>query len=88
MKLEGHIDTSMLEISIDVSLFGIELGVLYGNLADRMVLHVNLAVASGLVNLYLMHRDTATAQLRVLIDLNVSIIVRAEYFKDELIMSW
>ena len=52
-----------------------------------MVLHVNLAVASGLVSLDLKHPDTATTQLRVLIGLNVSIIVQAEYVKDELIMS-
>lgn len=49
---------------------------------------MNLAVASGLVKLYLKHPDTATTELRVSIDLKVSIIVQAEYVKDELIMSW
>lgn len=49
---------------------------------------MNLAVASGSVNLYLKHPDKATTQLRVSINLNVSIIVHTEYVKDELIMSW
>ena len=53
-----------------------------------MVLHVDLVVASGLVRLYLKHPDTATTQLRVLIDLKVSVFVQTEYVEDVLIMSW
>ena len=52
-----------------------------------MVLHVDLAVASGLVKLYLKQPDKAT-QLWVEINLKIKLIVQADYVKDELIMSW
>ena len=88
MQLEGYVDTESLEIGVDVSIIGIELGALYGNLNDGVVLHVNLIAVSGLVNLYLKHPATGGTQLWLSTNLEVNVGVKVSYIKDVEILSW
>jgi hypothetical protein len=52
-KYTGYVDTNTYEIGLSVSVLGIHLGNIFGNLKDGVDLHVNLHQAAGLNRIYL-----------------------------------
>ncbi|MCJ1243877.1 hypothetical protein MMC30_001074 [Trapelia coarctata] len=51
--LNIYIDTSTFEAGLEVTILGISIGSLYGNVKEGLVLHINLALVSGQVSLSL-----------------------------------
>ncbi|KAM0535745.1 hypothetical protein ACHAQF_006327 [Verticillium nonalfalfae] len=49
----GYIDTDTFEIGISVSILGINVGNIYGNLKDGVGLNIDLFLAEGSIKLYL-----------------------------------
>ncbi|CRK22314.1 hypothetical protein HYQ45_018626 [Verticillium longisporum] len=53
IKISGYIDTDTFEIGISVSILGINVGNIYGNLKDGVGLNIDLFLAEGSIKLYL-----------------------------------
>ncbi|KAM3505476.1 hypothetical protein MY10362_002925 [Beauveria mimosiformis] len=66
-KLTGYVDTDTWEIGVEVSVLGISLGKVYGNLKEGVVIKVNLFLAKGSIKLYLKNGN----ELWVRLDLDV-----------------
>ncbi|KAM0635675.1 hypothetical protein ACHAPW_001340 [Verticillium nonalfalfae] len=52
-QISGYIDTDTFEIGISVSILGINVGNIYGNLKDGVGLNIDLFLAEGSIKLYL-----------------------------------
>ncbi|KAL6832277.1 hypothetical protein V8C40DRAFT_284188 [Trichoderma camerunense] len=53
IKITGYIDTDTFEIGVTVSVAGITVGNIFGNLKDGVGLKIDLFVAKGEIRLYL-----------------------------------
>ncbi|KAL8699576.1 MAG: hypothetical protein Q9201_005923 [Fulgogasparrea decipioides] len=53
VKVSGYVDTDRLEIGVNVSVLGISLGTLYGNLQEGVGVDVDLFLAKGEIKFYL-----------------------------------
>ncbi|KAL4728763.1 hypothetical protein ACLX1H_003162 [Fusarium chlamydosporum] len=53
IKITGYLDTDTYEIGVSISIVGINVGNIFGNLKDGVGLKVDLFVAKGEVKLYL-----------------------------------
>lgn len=65
VKVEGYVDTDSLEIGVLVSVVGISLGNLYGNLKDGVGVDVDLFVASGSIKFYLKNGNEVWVHLDI-----------------------
>ena len=52
-QVEGYVDLSTLEIGVSVSVAGVNLGDIYGNLQDGVGVKIDLFVAKGEIKFYL-----------------------------------
>ncbi|PNY27017.1 Uncharacterized protein TCAP_03057 [Tolypocladium capitatum] len=55
LKITGYVDTTTWEVGVSVSVIGINVGAIYGNLKDGVVLKVDLFAVTGELRLYLKH---------------------------------
>ena len=53
LQITGYVDTDTYEIGVDISVLGIHLGNIYGNLKDGVGVDVDLLLAKGSIKLYL-----------------------------------
>ncbi|CAJ0538541.1 Ff.00g066020.m01.CDS01 [Fusarium sp. VM40] len=53
IKITGYVDTNTFEIGVSISIVGINVGNIFGNLKDGVGLKVNLFVAKGEIRIYL-----------------------------------
>jgi hypothetical protein len=67
-QITGYLDTSTFEIGVSISIVGINVGNIFGNLKDGVGLKVNLFVAKGEIKLYLKNGN----ELWVHIDVSVT----------------
>ncbi|CRK12120.1 hypothetical protein HYQ45_015154 [Verticillium longisporum] len=51
--ITGYVDTNTFEIGVSVSILGINVGNIFGNLKDGVGLNINLFLASGSIKFYL-----------------------------------
>ncbi|EGX93686.1 hypothetical protein CCM_01955 [Cordyceps militaris CM01] len=65
VKVTGYVDTTNWEIGVTVSIMGIDLGTVYGNLRDGVVLNVDLFLAKGQVRFYLKNGNEVWVHLSV-----------------------
>ncbi|PMD19209.1 hypothetical protein NA56DRAFT_205734 [Hyaloscypha hepaticicola] len=68
IKLSGYVDTSSFAISVNISIVGISLGTIYGNLKDGVGVNVDLWVASGSLRFYLKNGN----ELWIHVDIKIS----------------
>jgi hypothetical protein len=52
-QIVGYVDTDTYEIGVTVTVAGINVGAIYGNLKDGVVLKVDLFVVKGQIKFYL-----------------------------------
>ncbi|KAJ5266483.1 hypothetical protein N7478_009291 [Penicillium angulare] len=53
IRVDGYFDTNTFEIGPSVSVVGIDIGTIYGNLKDGTAVRFNLGVANGEIRFYL-----------------------------------
>ncbi|OAA55362.1 hypothetical protein ISF_07873 [Cordyceps fumosorosea ARSEF 2679] len=82
LKITGYLDTTTLEIGVTVSVLGITMGNIYGNLKDGVGLKFDVFLAKGEVKLYLKNGN----ELWVHID--VSVRFDGNFKGDYKILSW
>ncbi|KYK54456.1 hypothetical protein DCS_06414 [Drechmeria coniospora] len=82
VKLTGYIDTDTYEIGLIISVLGINLGNIYGNIKEGVVVKVNLGLAKGQLKFYLKNGN----ELWVHIDIKV--LFDGSFHGDYKIISW
>ncbi|SPJ81873.1 uncharacterized protein FTOL_09278 [Fusarium torulosum] len=65
IKITGYIDTNTYEIGVSISVAGINVGNIFGNLKDSVGLKVDLFVAKGEIRLYLKHGNEIWVHLDI-----------------------
>lgn len=65
IQITGYIDTNTYEIGVSISVAGINVGNIFGNLKDSVGLKVDLFVAKGEVRLYLKHGNEIWVHLDI-----------------------
>ncbi|KAK4146594.1 uncharacterized protein C8A04DRAFT_25510 [Dichotomopilus funicola] len=70
IKVSGYIDTDTYGIGVSVSVVGIHLGNIYGNLKDGVGLSVDLFVVSGAIKFYLKNGNELWIHLDLKIKFN------------------
>lgn len=68
-------DTTTLEIGVEISVLGIKLGNFYGNLKQGLVIKINLIAASGFIRFFLRGRE-------VWVEVDVSVIFDGTFKKE------
>ncbi|KAK3934644.1 hypothetical protein QBC46DRAFT_426506 [Diplogelasinospora grovesii] len=53
VNIVGYVDTDTFEVGVSVTVAGINVGAIYGNLKDGVILKINLLVVKGQIKLYL-----------------------------------
>ncbi|KXJ87350.1 hypothetical protein Micbo1qcDRAFT_208361 [Microdochium bolleyi] len=76
VKVSGYIDTNTLEVGLTVSVAGISLGNIFGNLKDGVGIKVNLLIAKGEIRFYLKNGN------EVWIHLDIKIVFDGHYEGD------
>ncbi|MCJ1260670.1 hypothetical protein MMC22_000532 [Lobaria immixta] len=82
LNVAGYVDTSSLEIGVEVSILGITLGSFSGNLNDGVMINLDLLLAKGSVKFHLKNGK----ELWVRIDVDVQF--DGKYHEDLEIFSW
>ena len=62
VQATGYVDTSTLEIGVEVNVFGAKIFNLFGNLKDGVVGKINLFLAKGEIRFYLKNGKGTTDQ--------------------------
>ncbi|KAI8714866.1 hypothetical protein NCS52_01207500 [Fusarium sp. LHS14.1] len=65
IKITGYVDTNTYEIGVSISIVGINVGNVFGNLKDGVGLDINLFVARGSIRLYLKNGNELWVNLDV-----------------------
>ncbi|KAL2677339.1 hypothetical protein Neosp_011108 [[Neocosmospora] mangrovei] len=65
IKITGYVDTNTYEIGVSISIVGINVGNIFGNLKDGVGLDINLFVARGSIRLYLKNGNELWVNLDV-----------------------
>ncbi|KAH7264606.1 hypothetical protein FSOLCH5_009880 [Fusarium solani] len=65
IKITGYVDTNTFEIGVSISIVGINVGNIFGNLKDGVGLDINLFVAKGSIRLYLKNGNELWVHLDV-----------------------
>ncbi|RMJ08475.1 hypothetical protein CDV36_011920 [Fusarium kuroshium] len=65
IKITGYIDTDTYELAISISIVGINVGNIYGNIKDGIGLDINLFVAKGSIKFYLKNGNELWVHLDV-----------------------
>ncbi|GIJ91918.1 hypothetical protein Asppvi_010893 [Aspergillus pseudoviridinutans] len=81
VTIAGYVDTTTYEASVSVSVIGINIGTLSGNLQDGITLKVNLIAAKGELRFYLKNGN------EVWLHVDLNIIFDGEYNDDVKIIS-
>ncbi|KAK1983800.1 hypothetical protein LZ30DRAFT_465226 [Colletotrichum cereale] len=81
VKVTGYVDTNTFEIGVSISIVGINVGNIYGNLKDGVGLKINLLAAKGEIRFYLKNGN------EIWIHLDVKIVFDGHYEGDYKIMS-
>ncbi|KAH8780075.1 hypothetical protein F5883DRAFT_517030 [Diaporthe sp. PMI_573] len=76
VKVTGYVDTNTFEVGLTISIAGINVGNIYGNLNDGVGLKVDLLVASGEIRFYLKNGN------EVWVHLDVKIVFDGKYEGD------
>ncbi|KAJ1325307.1 hypothetical protein MN608_10019 [Microdochium nivale] len=82
VKVSGYLDTNTLEVGLSISVAGISLGNIYGNLKDGVGVKVNLLVAKGEIRFYLKNGN------ELWVHLEIKIIFDGSYNGDYKIISF
>ncbi|KAK2594033.1 hypothetical protein QQS21_008252 [Conoideocrella luteorostrata] len=53
VKITGYVDTKTFELGVSVSILGINVGNIFGNLKNGVGININLFLASGSIRFYL-----------------------------------
>ncbi|CRK12115.1 hypothetical protein BN1723_009601 [Verticillium longisporum] len=72
VNIIGYVDTYTLEIGVTISLLGISLGDIVGNLRDGVVLNIELFLAVGAIRLYLKNGNEVWVPLNIRVKFNGS----------------
>jgi hypothetical protein len=64
-QITGYVDTNTFEIGVSISIVGINVGNIFGNLKDGVGLDINLFVAKGSIRLYLKNGNELWVHLDV-----------------------
>ncbi|EEY23466.1 hypothetical protein D7B24_006490 [Verticillium nonalfalfae] len=65
VKITGYVDTNTFEIGVSVSILGINVGNIFGNLKDGVGLNINLFLASGSIKFYLKNGNEVWVHLDI-----------------------
>ncbi|KAK1465071.1 hypothetical protein CPAR01_07107 [Colletotrichum paranaense] len=76
VKISGYVDTNTFEVGLTVSIAGINIGNIFGNLKDGVGLKINLLAAKGEIRVYLKNGN------EVWIHLDVKIVFDGHYEGD------
>ncbi|EJP61944.1 uncharacterized protein BBA_09100 [Beauveria bassiana ARSEF 2860] len=57
IRISGYVDTDKWETGLTVSVLGISIGPIHGDLKDRVVINVDFFLAKGNINLYLKNEN-------------------------------
>ncbi|OBR01992.1 hypothetical protein CH63R_14564 [Colletotrichum higginsianum IMI 349063] len=76
VKITGYVDTNTFEVGLTISIVGINVGNIFGNLKDGVGLKINLLAATGEIRLYLKNGN------EVWVHLDVKIVFDGHYEGD------
>ncbi|WQF90320.1 hypothetical protein CDEST_15334 [Colletotrichum destructivum] len=76
VKITGYIDTNTFEVGLTISIVGINVGNIFGNLKDGVGLKINLLAATGEIRFYLKNGN------EVWVHLDVKIVFDGHYEGD------
>ncbi|VUC28272.1 unnamed protein product [Clonostachys rosea] len=65
VKITGYVDTNTFEIGVSVSILGINIGNIFGNLKDGVGIKVDLFLAKGSIKIYLKNGNEVWVHLDV-----------------------
>ncbi|KAK4508033.1 hypothetical protein PRZ48_001769 [Zasmidium cellare] len=65
LEASGYIDTDSYGLGVEVSILGIELGNIYGNLKEGVGLDVDLFLVSGSIMFHLLHSNQLWCKVRL-----------------------
>ncbi|CAI6079882.1 unnamed protein product [Clonostachys chloroleuca] len=65
VKITGYVDTNTFEIGVSVSILGINIGNIFGNLKDGVGVKVDLFLAKGSIKIYLKNGNEVWVHLDV-----------------------
>lgn len=80
-QVTGYIDTNTFEVGLSVSVVGINVGNIYGNLKDGVGVKINLIAASGEIRFYLKNGN------EVWVHLDVKVVFDGHYQGDYKILT-
>ncbi|RSL62704.1 hypothetical protein CEP53_004688 [Fusarium sp. AF-6] len=82
IKITGYVDTNTYEIGVSISVVGINVGNIFGNIKDGIGVDINLYVAKGSLRLYLKNEN------ELWVHLDVSVTFGGSFTGDHLVISW
>ncbi|RSL52687.1 hypothetical protein CEP54_010769 [Fusarium duplospermum] len=82
IKITGYVDTDTYEIGVSISVVGINVGNIFGNIKDGIGLDISLAVANGSLRLYLKNGN------ELWVHLDVSVTFDGSFSGDHKIIDW
>ncbi|KAI1770955.1 hypothetical protein F4818DRAFT_217804 [Hypoxylon cercidicola] len=82
LRIKGYVDTGTLEAVLTLSVLGVNVGTISGNLKDGIGMKINLFVAQGEIKLYLKNGN------ELWIHLELKILGDGSYKGDYKIISW
>ncbi|CAH0058548.1 unnamed protein product [Clonostachys solani] len=65
VKITGYVDTNTFEIGVSVSILGINIGNIFGNLKDGVGVNIDLFLAKGSIKIYLKNGNEVWVRLDV-----------------------
>ncbi|CAG9938631.1 unnamed protein product [Clonostachys rosea f. rosea IK726] len=65
VKITGYVDTNTFEIGVSVSILGINVGNIFGNLKDGVGVKVDLFLAKGSIKIYLKNGNEVWVHLDI-----------------------
>ncbi|CAH0032817.1 unnamed protein product [Clonostachys rhizophaga] len=65
VKITGYVDTNTFEIGVSVSILGINIGNIFGNLKDGVGVNIDLFLAKGSIKIYLKNGNEVWVHLDV-----------------------
>ncbi|OCL11912.1 hypothetical protein AOQ84DRAFT_361099 [Glonium stellatum] len=95
LTVNGYVDKTTFEIGAELSILGIDLGVLSGNLNKGLNLYVHLAAVAGMVNLKsrenpvgLQRAGGRSHQVWASVNLTILFLAQARYTEDKSVLTW